>query len=85
MMEYHDVDVCIEVKVDGQILTFRQNAKISGCWYYGANPTGCEPDQTLEAQLRGTVDTLIAKATKEANRFVNNAYPVFSEPKAGRK
>jgi len=85
MIEFYDVKVCIQVDVAGHILIFKQQGKISGCWYHGDDPKPYYPNETLEARLRGTVDSLIAKATKEANRFITNAYPVFSEPKAGRK
>lgn len=74
------VTVRITVEVDGHTLNFEESGVASGGRYHGEDPRvfGYASSNTLESNVRGTVDTCIARATKRATAFVENAYPTYS-------
>lgn len=88
MYEHNPVKVTLLVEVDGHTLRFEENGTAKGGRWKGANPRdshfAAEPGNTLEASVRGCVDTQAAKAVKRANEFVANAFPV-AEPTPARE
>ena len=76
------IQVIITVSIGDQgnehILRFAANATARGGAYHGETPA--YPGQTiLEREIRGVIDTLIARATKDTTRFVAHAYPVHTD------
>lgn len=76
------VEVVITVTIGDQphthVLRFPESATARGAAYHGELPPDGDP-QILEGEIRGAVDTLIARATKDATRFLTNAYPMHTD------
>lgn len=66
--------VTLSVEVDGHLFTFSGDAVAKGSFLHGQRHRWSS--EVMEAQIRGVVDTLIAKVAKNAMRFLSNAYPV---------
>ena len=78
--EHLPVKVTLVVEVDGHTLTFEEMGKVNGARYHGADPQhGYSTSDTLESDIRGTVDTCAARAIKRAEAFLCNAYPVCGD------
>lgn len=68
--------VTLIVEVDGHVLTFEETGKATGARYHGEPPPSSHASEVLEANIRGAVDTCIARAAKRSDTFLSRAYPV---------
>jgi hypothetical protein len=80
MYERVDVNVRILVEVDGHLLRFEQDGKATGARYHGevVTPLSFALGE-LERGIRGTVDTCIARATKDATTACARLYPLAED------
>ncbi len=79
LYEHQAVTVRLAVEVDGHILTFEEAGKATGGRYQGDDP-GNFSGSCLERNIRDTVDTCVARASRRVETFLARAYPVHSEP-----
>jgi hypothetical protein len=77
LYEVLDVNVALVVSVDGHTLRTDVGGKARGTRYHG-EPSKY-PDSVLEQDIRGTVDTCIARATRAATTTVGRLYPVAED------
>lgn len=76
-METKPITVTLTIEVDGHTLTFSAVGEAKGAFYHGEKPA-YRWNEVMEEQIRGVADTLIARAAKDATRFLTNAYPVHT-------
>lgn len=83
MRECLPVTVTLLVEVDGHRLTFEETGDATGPRWHGEDPHvsaySTKPGDTLEANIRGTVDTCTARAARRAETFLRRAYPVHGD------
>ena len=80
MVEHLTVKVTLTVEVDGHTLTFEETEEVEGPHLGGLRPPlGYSDGDTLESNIRGTIDTCGDEAAKRSVAFLSGDYPVSDE------
>jgi len=83
-LEHLTVKVTLTVEVDGHTLTFAETEGAKGPRCHGFDPPhSYSTSDTLEGDIRGTVDDCADQVARRAGVFLRAAYPVCGDNHAG--
>lgn len=84
LYEYLPVKVMLTVEADGHKLTFEETDKATGTRWHGGDPreTGYASSDTLENNVRRTVDACVDRTIQRSAMLTRRAYPTCHDEEA---